>query len=254
MPATIQKNIITSEPENVIQTACADALAVYFHEKGAQYRQLWTYANQQGDDGNRFCADLVGVIDNATLLLMEFKALNHSTQELDAFNAAQYTEAINMENARIPLVYCYDTHWPLPYYETPRSSTWPKGVLMAINATQPSLLKGKKPEIATHKTLLDWINQQTGKASGNRLQQFGEAIGCLMPNMARNKLLAVLYSPQKKQALAMNQEGLSGFHDWLLQQNPAHDPMLGTKLNLLRQAMQDGEHLSPKPPRKRPRP
>ncbi|MDC6160142.1 hypothetical protein PPH93_00750 [Achromobacter xylosoxidans] len=253
MASDFENNQVVSEPENAIQSACMDALAVYFNAKGATYRQLWTYANQQGDEANRFCADLVGVIDNATLLLMEFKALNHRTRNLEAFDQRQYEEAVKMQNANIPLVYCYDTVHPLPYYEDPRPSNWPKGVLMAINATQPSLLKGKKPEISAHNTLLDWIKKITGELPGNRLQQFGEAIGCLMPNMARNKLLAVLYSSQKKEALALNQDDIFNFHDWLRQQDSAQHPKVSTEIKALQQAIKDGLRLTPKLPKKRPR-
>jgi hypothetical protein len=53
--------------ENVIQSASMDSLAIYFRERQVKYRQLWTYSNQQGIKANKFCGDLIGVIDDATM-------------------------------------------------------------------------------------------------------------------------------------------------------------------------------------------
>lgn len=116
---------IKTDSENIVQSACADALAAYFDRKGITYRQLWTYANQQGKSANQFCADLVGTINSSALLLMEFKSLDHTTGELQSFDEDQYAVAKAMQGENIRLVYCYDNVQPLPYYYEPRPQSWP---------------------------------------------------------------------------------------------------------------------------------
>lgn len=253
MEETSSKKRVRSDSENVVQSACADALAVHFDRDGIEYRQLWTYANQQGDSDNKFCADLVGVINSSTMLLMEFKSLDHTSEELMAFDEEQFKEAKKMQGAGIPLVYCYDNYTPLPYYHEPKPKDWPREVLKAINASLPRDLAGIKPRRAHHDTLLDWIDGRLGEQPKNCVQAFGKAIGCMMPNMARNKLLSVLFSKEKNEALLMNEAGLERFNDWLAAQNPKRDIIFQGKINALRNTIASGRNMTvnPRPARRK---
>lgn len=81
------------------------------------------------------------------------------------------------------------------------------------------------------------------------VQAFGKAIGCMMPNMARKKLLSVLLSKQKNEALMMIEDRLQRFNYWLAAQEPSRAPIFQGKINALRNLTATGRNItvSPKP-------
>jgi len=222
--------------ENEIQTACADALAVYFDRRKVNYRQLWTYSNQQGNGSNRFCGDLVGVVEDCQLLLLEFKALNHGTKTLNSFDSTQFKEAVEMEMAGLPLMYTYDFK-NLAYYDSKRANTWPLDTLKAMKVSEPTALKSAAPLIKRHMTLFDWLKLVTQASGANLLEDFGQAIGRVLPSKMRNGLLMFIYSKKHKQAFALGGDGLYALYDWL-HANPGATPKrLDRKIQELKDAI-----------------
>lgn len=193
-----------------------DALAVYFRERGVQYRQLWTYSNQQGDGANKFCGDLIGVIDDATMFALEMKALDHGTGDLSAFDDDQFSEAVGMEENGIPIFYCYDAHSPLAYYAEPQPKNWPTKTLAELNLSRPKSLDCKTPKRTSHKSLLYWLKQQSGSTAASPLAKFAELVGQVLPSKMRNGLVTVLYSKKHDEALSLDQDSLQTFYDYLL--------------------------------------
>lgn len=235
--------------ENVVQSACMDALAVYFREQGVTYRQLWTYANQQGEGENQFCGDLIGVIDSASLLLMEFKSLDHEKIRLNEFRQDQYEVALAMEED-VRIAYCYDYDDPLAYYEDePRRRSWPEDTLKGMKASLPSTLPGEYPDTASHGSLLDWIDELRGVRPTNLIQLFGKLVGPMLPNMARNSLLTMVFSKERKEAYGLGKKGLRAFNDWLIRQRFT-DPVLAQRVRELRAAINDQASASPQKTKK----
>lgn len=241
------------EPENVIQSACADALAVYFYSKGVLYRQLWTYSNQQGEDTNKFCGDLVSVIDNCILILIEFKALDHSTGNLHAFDQAQYDEALQMESRGVPLVYCYDRLHPLPYNLNPQPKKWPSETLAAMNVSVPTRLTGLTPQINQHEDLLSWLESQQ---VSDPISKLAKSIGGLLPNKLRNGLVTIMYSKSANQAFELKGESLTAFHQWLSTHPGSSDEGIQKKLRSLQIKISIAEKIARErqPPHKGVRP
>jgi hypothetical protein len=209
--------------ENEIQSACMDALAVFFDRKNITYRQLWTYSNQQGDQPNKFAGDLIGVIDNAELLQLEFKALEHTSKKLSAFDDDQFEEATNMELAGVPIFYAYDFE-SLAYYADNRNTNkeWPDHTLASIKASVPTRLPGESPAIPQHGSLLDQINAMTAAQGGRRLEAFARVIGSVLPNKMRNGLTTLIYSKTRDEVFSLKGPELDAFYGWLLK-NPGVD-------------------------------
>jgi hypothetical protein len=227
--------------ENIIQSACMDSLAVYFRENGMQYRQLWTYANQQGDGANKFCGDLIGMIDNATMFALEMKALNHVNGELAAFDEDQFKEALAMEKTGIPIFYCYDTCAPLAYYADPRPHDWPSQTLNGLNLSRPKQLDCKKPKRKSHQSLLQWLNHQSGMTATSPLMKFAEMVGQVLPQQMRNGLVTVFYSQKHREALALNQDSMQVFYDYLSKHPGIPGSEVDRRINLLLNGIQAGQ-------------
>lgn len=68
--------------ENKVQAAITGALEVYCSARSLQL--FPPYANQQGGQKRKYCADLLGVVDGADLIALEIKELNVATGELHA--------------------------------------------------------------------------------------------------------------------------------------------------------------------------
>ena len=236
---------VETNAENIIQSACAHALCVYFDRKGITYRQLWTYSNQQGQSDNQFCADLVGTINSSSLLLIEFKALDHKTGLLPEFKQGQFLVAQSLQAKGIPLIYSYDNEQQLAYYDEPRPKEWPTLVLSAMNASMPDDLDGQEPRRAFHGTLLDWIEGTVEARQTNLLRAFGMAIGGLMPSMARNNIISMLYSKRQNKAMLMDQTGLLKFYEWLLSVKIPNDPLFQGKIDALAESFIAGAKLLP---------
>lgn len=224
------------EPENVVQAACIDALTAFFDRENITYRHLSPYANQQGEDPNRFCADVIGVIDNSALLLLEMKAYDRVKKELHAFDDEQFSAAVKMEKAGVPIVYCYDNENPLAYYIDPREGDWPQKTLNGMNVATPTRLDCKTPKCDEHGTLLQWVKTQMKRTADSPLNKFAEIIGRVRPNALRNGLLTVIYSSQanQKQAFGLTEEDLQKFYEWLWNHPGSTDPVIQKRILKIR--------------------
>ncbi|CAK15511.1 hypothetical protein [Pseudomonas entomophila] len=182
-----------SKAENKVQTAIMLALHDYCNQEGMPRLELFPpYANQQGDTLNKFCADLVGRLGNAKLILLEVKELDVNTGEFPAFRHSQHDDNLRFENVGVPLAYAYNTTEILAYHKNPRPSDWVSCTLSTINRSVPSLLPGQSPEMAAHSSLLTWLKGTRGENVSDGL---GRVFGAFKSvDQFRNGMLVLLHS------------------------------------------------------------
>jgi len=162
------------------------------------------YANQQGSRRRQYCADIVGLLGSAAVILLEVKYLPEARTTLSAFNPDQHEACIRLEELDIPIAYAYNACYPLAYHAKPRPADWPKSTLCGIKRSPPRSLPSEQPSVDQHGTLYDWLQQAQG-------QDVSEALGSLHGAVEtcidlRNGVLVLLYSPDKKQLAAMEAE------------------------------------------------
>ncbi|WP_431819401.1 hypothetical protein [Burkholderia sp. F1] len=159
-----------AKKENVVQAAITGALEVYCHGNGMPKLELFPpYAVQQGAELRRFCADLVGRLDDTQVILLEIKEFECDLGVLSAFDPDQHADNVRFEKLGVPIAYAYNAQCPLPYHAKPRPPEWPELTLEAVKRTPPSLLPDGTPHVVKHPSLLSWLLTAKGKKASAAL-------------------------------------------------------------------------------------
>ena len=186
--------------ENSVQVAIQGALQVFCQERSLQL--FPPYANQQGESLRKYCADVVGILEDGDLILLEVKQLDTRLNELVAFDALQHEMLQRMEVLGVPITYAYNRVHPLPYEEFPQPKGWPEKTLDAVNRAKPSELPDWQPEIKGHETLLDWLKRSR---SHGAVALFGSVHGAVSSaRELRNGVLVLLYSKARHQLATLS--------------------------------------------------
>ncbi|WP_248920054.1 hypothetical protein [Pseudomonas entomophila] len=182
-----------SRAENKVQTAIMLALHDYCNRNDMPRLELFPpYSNQQGSTLNKFCADLVGRLGHAKLILLEIKELDVDAGEFPAFRKHQHDENLRFEKLGVPLAYAYNTIEVLAYHEDPRPTDWVSCTLSSINRSVPSLLPGSAPDVGKHASLLAWLQGASGQDVSEGL---GRIFGAFKSaDQFRNGMLVLLHS------------------------------------------------------------
>jgi hypothetical protein len=183
--------------ENVVQAAITGALEVYCSSPGMPQLELFPpYAVQQGSGLRKFCADLVGRLNDAQVILLEIKELNCSSGVLPAYDAKQHEENILFERLGVPIGYAYNSISQLPYHARPRPNDWAITTLCAIKRSPPSLLPDGTPAVLKHSSLLSWLEDANG---GDISAELGRIHGAFKgAHNLRNGALVLLYAVDEK--------------------------------------------------------
>jgi hypothetical protein len=176
----------------LVQAAITAALEVYCNgESGPQLWQFPPYANQQGDGMRKYCADIVGMLDNAQVILLEIKERDCEINLLRQFDSAQHASNLRFQSLGVPIAYAYNTAPVLEYHKRPRAPAWPQITLGQIKRSTPLDLPNASPAVANHPTLLRWLQDARGEDAAERLGQIHGAISS--PSDLRNGVLVLLY-------------------------------------------------------------
>lgn len=188
--------------ENVVQAAITGALEVYCSSPGMPQLELFPpYAVQQGNGLRKFCADLVGRLNDAQVILLEIKELNCSSGFLPAYDAKQHEENILFERLGVPIGYAYNSISQLPYHARPRPYDWPIKTLSAVKRSPPSLLPNGTPALSKHSSLLAWLEDAKG---GDVSAELGRIHGAFKgAHNLRNGALVLLYAVDEKVLTAL---------------------------------------------------
>lgn len=199
--------------ENELQAAVIFALERYFQDREQHFLHLAPYANQQGPGLRKFCADILGVVDSAEILLLELKVLDPVSGRLRRFDDAQYQANLMLEGLGIPVAYAYNATQSLAYYERGLAPTFRAiQTLLGVNRAEPSLLPGVVPNVQAHGSLLAWL-QAADEARGFRTggaEILGRILGevNVWPDKLRNGVLALIYAVDSDQLIAMDRDDL----------------------------------------------
>ncbi|MCU0093993.1 hypothetical protein N8H72_28765 [Pseudomonas koreensis] len=193
--------------ENVVQAAITGALEVYCSQSGMPQLELFPpYAVQQGPQLRKFCADLVGRLNNSKIILLEIKELDCESGTLPAYDAKQHLDNILFEQLGVPLGYAYNAEMPLPYHLTSRPENWPEMTLKAVKRCLPSLLPHGIPTVKKHKTLFDWLQSLQG---GNISAGLGRVHGAFKgAHNLRNGALVLLHAVDEQVLTSLTSEQL----------------------------------------------
>lgn len=188
--------------ENAVQQAIADSLAVYCAEENLQL--FPPYPNQQGAGMNRYCADLVGLLGDAEILLLEIKQLDLVSGLLLAFDEEQHAHNVRFESIGVPLAYAYGMVEALPYYMRPKPAGWAVSTLNAVNRSVPSQLPHRCPDTWAHTSLLEWLCTARG---GDTTELFGRVHGAIRAaSDLQNGVLVLLYGVAQRALAALGPE------------------------------------------------
>ncbi|SEI89120.1 hypothetical protein [Frateuria terrea] len=194
--------------ENEVQGAIRASLEVYAERRGITAQFFEPYANQQGGGPGRFAADLVGVLDNARILMLEIKALDVPHYTLVRFNASQHATCLALEDAGLPLAYAFNGTEHLTYYDRLRAQSWPFDTLAAIHRALPSQLPGRVPA-RSHPSLLHWLESGQGT---NVASELGGLLGAgvTRPRAWTNAALTLVYSTAADKLLSFGPNDAEG--------------------------------------------
>lgn len=172
--------------EGTVQSNIHSALAIFCAQEGVQLELLATYPNQQGDGARKYCGDLVGLLDNAKVLLLEVKEFDCAKKLLKVFKQEQHDSYLELERIGVPVAYAYNEKCPLPSF-----NDGPRGTLAAVKRSIPSELPDAKPNVSAHQTLLEWLE---AKDSGDVAAVFGSILGAITAAELRNGVLVLVYA------------------------------------------------------------
>jgi hypothetical protein len=163
--------------ENVVQTAIHSALEVHCDRQRLGRLKLFTpYPNQQGPAMRSYCADLVGMLGSAKIIMLEVKELDVPSRTLRGFRQVQHESALIFERAGVPIAYAYNREWPLAHNSPVADDDWPRLTLGKVLRSVPSALPGAQPQMDAHASLLDWLEDDTGASAYSILGQVDGAI------------------------------------------------------------------------------
>lgn len=194
--------------ENVIQTALSMALQAYCHGgTRPELRQFPPYAVQQGAALQKFCGDLIGILDQSEIILLEIKELDHDELLLREFKDEQHKECLRFEELGLPLAYAYNAKKILAYNLYPKPVDWPSRTLSAINRSKPSDLPNSSPSLGQHQTMLDWMEAASASSGGDQTNIFGRIHGVIdAPHELKNGLLTLLFGVEEKVLTALTEK------------------------------------------------
>lgn len=206
--------------ENDIQGACQGALQAYFRDARKKYTQFAPYSNQQSANGqqtNLFAADVIGIIEDSSLLLLEMKYYDVSRQTLPRFEREQHEQLIALEDKGVPVRYCYNGVEQLAYFRQDNWH-WPETTLRELRVSSPRQLPHKQPDIHLHSELLGWIHRVESRGAGDDCFDSFAALlnGTLRPGQVRNQVLVLLYSNRMRHMVGMDELGVREFAHWIV--------------------------------------
>lgn len=180
--------------EKVVQDAIHAALVAHFNQPGMKGLTLHAPSNRsQGADLGSFCADLIGVLDSARVLLLEVKMLTPGGK-LAKFNLEQHQHLLDYEEVGVPVAYAYNVPRPdsLAYWITPRMANWAEETLRQINRSPAWFLASEIPNRDAHQSLWDWLMTSSDERAH---EMFGAVVGAWQsPTQLRNGKLVLIYS------------------------------------------------------------
>lgn len=205
--------------ENELQDACKGALQAYFLGKN-KYVQFSPYSNQQSEDlndTNLFVSDILGVLDDATLLLLEMKYYDVRAKALPEFRQAQFNKLLTLEQSGVPVAYCYNQVEDIAYFGPQTDPRWPAQTLNQLMRSVPSRLPNEVPNIPDHQTLLDWIRTVPKDSGGNVFTLFTRILDrTLRAGEVRNQALLLIFSHGLKQFISMDEQQMKEFARWIV--------------------------------------
>lgn len=173
MPST--KLYKRTPKENELQTAIVTSLQVWCGANNIRCTALEYYANQQGPDLRKVCADFLVTLDDSELLLAEVKV--QAGGALQSFDVDQHIDNVQFELCGVPIIYLYNSTTPIPYYVKPQPGNYAERTLQIVNYSKPRSLPGEIPLMENHRTLIDWLKGATGRSSNPSM--FTELFGML---------------------------------------------------------------------------
>ncbi|WP_156116931.1 hypothetical protein [Massilia sp. 9096] len=154
---------VVSKGESAVQDAIVVALAEYCYSERLRFRHTLPYANQQGFEPNKICADMVAILANSVLLVFEIKAALKfpPNAALASFKKDQREEYLFLEEElNVPVHYAFNTVQTLAHaLPGPFSAMMCAQTLTEIGLALPSLLTdaGKVKQISY--TLFEYLRK-----------------------------------------------------------------------------------------------
>jgi len=246
-------NPYKTERENDLEAAIVGSLQVHLANGGHSFVHIGPYANQQGANLRSYCADLLGIIDQSSILLLEVKVLNCDTELLEEFDSEQFRDNRRFENLGVPIAYAYNATASLPYHHQRNYANWPQLTLMQINRSVPSALPGARPEMADHTSLFDWIEEaRSGRADQDSVEKLGRAIGAaIQPAHLRNGVLALLYGIESQTLHALDEKMLQRVYNTLKNESALRPAQEAKLRRILGAATEVLTNAFPPPPTRR---
>ena len=229
--------------ENDIQGACQGALQAYFRDERKKYTQFAPYSNQQSANAQRtnlFAADVIGIIEDSSLLMLEMKYCDVYEQILPRFELEQHTQLKALEDCGVAVHYCYNGVDELAYFRQ-EDWRWPEITLRQLRVSPPKQLPHKYPHTHLHGDLLSWIERVRSKRTGGDcFDSFASLLnGTLRPGQVRNQVMVLLYSNKMQHMVGMDEVGLREFAHWIVSHPTASNSAVAKHANRIKQ------HLTP---------
>ncbi|MBM3072872.1 hypothetical protein [Lelliottia sp. RWM.1] len=187
--------------ENEYQSAIMDAIAIYCAKNDLTCTNIFTYANQQGENSSRSCFDFMSYIENQTPLYAEVKVHDCKINELIRYDQEQYIGNCHLEDLNIPIKYVYNNTDEIAGLSINKDADSFSNTLKQSNYSLPRRLFGKKPDVSNHDNLWNWLitqgNQGGGTAEHSNIEEFGILCQALKQlKCPNNGILIMLYSTE----------------------------------------------------------
>lgn len=160
----MQKGRDRTPKENELQSAIMGSLSAYCGSVGVHCKAISYYANQQGGDINKVCADFSLTLDNKKLFLAEVKVMED--RKLTAFSQDQFNENLRFEQAGFPIYYIYNKVKVVSYLVNPPVDNYAILTLSETNCSRPSQLPGITPNSSGHSDLFKWLFEADDSGGG----------------------------------------------------------------------------------------
>lgn len=245
MPLCIVKQTKNNEDsrqmENEIQGACQGALQAYFRDARKKYTQFAPYSNQQSANSQRtnlFAADVIGIIEDSSLLLLEMKYCDIYKEFLPRFELEQHIQLVALEDSGVPVNYCYNGVAELAYFRQD-AWNWPEITLGQLRVSSPRRLPNKHPSMHSHTDLLSWIRRvETRRTGDDNFESFASLLNStLRPGQVRNQIMVLLYSDKLRHMVGMNESGLKEFAHWIVSHPTASNTVVSKHADRIKQQL-----------------